>query len=218
MEATKPQDLTIECLVHDLNNVFQTLIEAADLLSTDPKWEPLAGTLFRTVERGRGIVHSLTGTARAEIDVSEMVSGAIQFARDFASAVHGREIHFVADVEPGLVLNGRRYAWERVLINLLLNAAQALPPGGRVEIRAQRLAGCVELEIADNGPGIPHDVLPHIFQPRFSTNASRGLGLHIVETIVAEHDGEVVAANRNDGQGARFTIRVPLEMARRASA
>jgi signal transduction histidine kinase len=218
METAKAQDLTIECLVHDLNNVFQTLIEAADLLAADPRWEPLAGTLFRTVERGRGIVESLNATAHDPIDVSDMVAGAIQFARDFASTVHGREIHFAAQVEPGLVLNGRRYAWERVLINLLLNAAQALPPGGRVEIRAERRHGQVELEIADNGPGIPEDVLPHIFQPRFSTTASRGLGLHIVETIVAEHDGEVLAANREDGQGARFTIRVPAERVRRASA
>ena len=218
MEAAKLQDLTIECLVHDLNNVFQTLIEAADLLSTDPKWEPLAGTLFRTVERGRGIVQSLNGTAHAPIDVTEMVTGAIQFARDFASTVHGRDIHFAAQVEPGLMLQGRRYAWERVLINLLLNAAQALPPGGCVEVRGQRQPGFIELEIADNGPGIPHEVLPHIFQPRFSTTASRGLGLHIVETIVAEHDGEVVAANREDSQGARFTIRVPLERARAATA
>ena len=83
---------------------------------------------------------------------------------------------------------------------------------------AETVATEMDVEIADNGPGIPEDVLPHIFQPRFSTTASRGLGLHIVETIVAEHDGEVLAANREDGQGARFTIRVPAERVRRASA
>ncbi len=73
------------------------------------------------------------------------------------------------------------------------------------------MPGFVQLEVADHGSGIAEEILPEIFRPRFSTHASRGLGLHIVETIVKDHEGEVTASNRTDRPGARFTIRVPVE-------
>ena len=60
-------DLTLEGLIHDLNNVFQTIGENADLLESDPKWQKVAQTLQRSVHRGQRIVHSIletTGAAR----------------------------------------------------------------------------------------------------------------------------------------------------------
>jgi signal transduction histidine kinase len=62
--------------------------------------------------------------------------------------------------------------------------------------------------VRDEGPGIAAEILPDIFKPHVSTRGS-GLGLHIVETIVRQEDGQVRAANRPDGRGAEFTITIP---------
>jgi signal transduction histidine kinase len=210
-DSTRQTDLSAECLIHDLNNVFQTLLEAAELLSSDPKWEHLSGTIFHTIERGRGIVQSFNSKDRVSIDLAGVVDHAVQFARDFAQTVQGCRLEFVTSVDSGLRIQGQPWAWERVLINLFLNSANAMPEGGVIEVSARRVPGFVQVEVADHGSGIAEEILPEIFRPRFSTHDSRGLGLHIVETIVRDHEGEVTASNRADRPGARFTIRVPVE-------
>ena len=79
-----------------------------------------------------------------------------------------------------------------------------------VEIRATTSEdGGVEIRVADEGPGIPTEILPRIFEPRFSTHASHtGLGLHIVESVVTENGGTVHAANRPEGKGAEICIKL----------
>src|SRR5437868_1785855 len=119
------EDLTIEGLIHDLNNVFQTVEDGAELLSSDPNWCRLAGALERSVERGRRIVTSIMETSRSQAELAPVVSGAIQFAKDFIENTHGRPITFSADVTDEFPVPGSPAAWERVLVNLLLNSAQA---------------------------------------------------------------------------------------------
>ena len=120
------------------------------------------------------------------------------------------------NAEAGIRLRGNPAAWERVLANLFLNAAQAIAHAGTggdkgaIEISATRGPSAIEITVADNGPGIHPQNLPRIFEPRFSTRAKRsGLGLHIVQTIVRQNGGEVVAANRPSGAGAQFRITLP---------
>jgi signal transduction histidine kinase len=96
--------------------------------------------------------------------------------------------------------------WERILVNLLLNSAQAMEEGGQVELSAKPEGGRVVVRVADNGPGIAPSILPRIFQPHFSTKrAHRGMGLHIVRTLVQANGGAVTARNREAG-GAEFVI------------
>jgi signal transduction histidine kinase len=76
-----------------------------------------------------------------------------------------------------------------------------------------------EIVVSDQGSGIPADILKHLFHPHVSAHGSSGLGLHIVETVVEQHGGEVRAANRSDSTGAEFTILLPARpQARPASA
>ncbi len=210
---TTPQtDLTVECLVHDLNNVFQTLVEAADLLATDKKWASLAGTIFRSVERGKSITQSLATVEPELVDLNAAIEKSAQFAEDFVATALARHVVFARDLQPGLRVQGTSAIWERVFVNLLLNAAQAMSNGGCVNIRTQIADGRAEIVVSDDGPGIPEAILPEIFKPRFSTSARRsGLGLHIVATIVNQHQGSVEAANRTSGTGAIFTISLPSE-------
>jgi signal transduction histidine kinase len=210
MGMNAPSDLTLEGLVHDLNNVFETISEAAEMLEGDGRWSALAARIRRSVNRGRRIVGSLSASARAEQDFDTILDNSIEFASDLFRAVDASPVDFVRSVEPGLRVQGSPAAWERVLLNLFVNAAQAMKDGGTVEISAQRIPGGIEIAVADSGPGIPPEILPQIFEPHFSTkSSSAGLGLHIVKSLVAEHGGLVTANNRSGTGGAAFSIRLP---------
>jgi len=100
-------------------------------------------------------------------------------------------------------------ALKQVLLNLLQNAQEAMPEGGRIEIRGRTADGRVILEVADQGTGISDDILARVFDPFFTTKGEVrgvGLGLFVAEGIVRRHGGALSARNRSDGQGAVFTI------------
>jgi two-component system NtrC family sensor kinase len=201
-------DLTRSGLVHDLNNVLQTLVDAADLLSGDPRWAKLSTAILRSVERGKNIANSIETGGDIGIPFEDILANAIAFVEDSLIAGRGPQIGFECDVEPGIQLRGN-WSWERVLINLFLNAMRAMPRGGIIRVHACRKGELNEIVVGDEGSGIPHEILEHLFQPHVSANGSSGLGLHIVETVVQQNGGQVRAANRTNGAGAEFTIWLP---------
>jgi len=209
-------DLKLSCLVHDLNNVFQTLVEAADLLSTDPRWAGLSAAILRSVERGKNLTASLQHAgAHADPGAAQLetvLADAISFVEDSLMSGRGPKISFHCDMDPGIELQ-RSWAWERVLINLFSNAVRAMPNGGTIHVEARRLDAGFEIAVRDEGPGIAPEILPDIFKPHVSTRGS-GLGLHIVDTIVRQEDGSVRAGNRPDG-GAEFVITLPAPVSAR---
>lgn len=209
-------ELTVAGLAHDLNNVFETLAETAELLGRDPKWTKLAATIRRSVRRGERIVDSLSETARDTLDLNELLDNAIQHAEDFLQVTRGATVSWSRQIEPGIRLPGSPAAWERVFVNLFLNAAHMKPEETAIDIRAGREPESTVISIADNGPGIPDEVLPLIFDAHFTTKKAKasprtGLGLHIVSSIVQENGGQVNAANRKP-RGALFTIRLPAAL------
>ena len=110
-------------------------------------------------------------------------------------------------------LPGNAADWERVFMNLLLNAAQAMKDrdSGDIEICSRVEDEHLVIEVIDNGPGIDEAILPKIFTARFSTRSKHaGLGLHIVRTLVEANGASVSAANRESASGAVFTIRAPM--------
>ena len=201
------EDLTIAGLVHDLNNVFQTLVDAADILSYDPRYTELSAAILRGVERGKNIAVGIQARKGLHTPFEQILANAILFVEDSVAAGRGPQIGFTCQVEPGIELGGH-WAWERVLINIFLNAMHAMPAGGTIQVLARRVSGQIEIVVRDEGSGIAPEILDHLFQPRVSTGSS-GLGLHIVETIVKQDGGCVRAANRRDTHGAEFTITLP---------
>ncbi|MBM3785460.1 MAG: HAMP domain-containing histidine kinase [Acidobacteria bacterium] len=204
-------ELTVAGLAHDLNNVFATLLEAADVLSADAKWTKLAGTIRRNVRRGERIVDSLEGTLAESGDLGEILDNAVQHAGDVLTFTRGNSITPRREIEGGIQLPGSAAAWERVFVNLFLNAAQAAPDGVEVVIRASQTETATTLTVADNGPGIAASILPNVFEADITTKRSRGrrgLGLHIVHAIVTGNGGDVMAEN-GETHGAIFTIRLP---------
>ncbi len=100
----------------------------------------------------------------------------------------------------------------QVMLNLLLNAAQATGRGGVIVVRTGVRDGRAEITVSDNGPGIPADVLPRIFEPFFTTKEAgkgTGLGLSVSYGIVRDHGGELVAES-TPGAGATFRVLLPL--------
>lgn len=97
----------------------------------------------------------------------------------------------------------------RAILNLVLNALDAMPHGGEMLLTACRTGNGLEIEVADNGPGIPPALVDRLFEPFFTTKRSgTGLGLAIVERIAAAHGGRATAANCPEG-GAAFTVVIP---------
>lgn len=212
---TQATDLTLPCLVHDLNNVFQTLVEAADLLAVDPQWAPVSAVILRSIERGKGITDSMQqaeplSSGQPVAPFETILANAIAFAEDSLIGGRGPEIRFVCKIEPGIELR-RTWAWERVLINLFSNAMRAMPEGGTIFVTAQVRGSHAEIVVRDEGEGIAPEILGDLFRPHVSTKARGGLGLHIVETIVKQDDGQVTASNCPDGRGAEFVITIPAE-------
>jgi signal transduction histidine kinase len=195
-------DLTLEGLVHDLNNVFQTIAESAELLEDDPKWEKLAHTLQRSAGRGHRIAHSILESNRSATELAPIIENASQFCEDYLECANGPKIGFTSEIDAEFRLKGDAAGWERVFVNLFLNSAQA----GAKNIRIRACGG--EIVVSDDGPGISLELLPRIFQPRVSTKSIiSGLGLYVVQSIVEQNGGSVMASNGLAG-GAIFTLSV----------
>jgi len=114
------------------------------------------------------------------------------------------------DVPPNTVVTADREMLRRAILNLVLNAVDAMPHGGDLVVTSyEGRNGGLELEIADSGPGLPEADVARVFDPFFTTKPSgTGLGLSIVHRIVEAHGGRVTVMNCPEG-GAAFTIELP---------
>jgi signal transduction histidine kinase len=106
--------------------------------------------------------------------------------------------------------------FRRALLNLVHNAMDAMPQGGTLTLRGRRNATTIQLDVSDTGSGISPAQHAQIFEPLYTTKpGGTGLGLFIVQEIVAAHDGQVTMQS-TVGHGTTFTITLPLAEAREA--
>jgi two-component system, NtrC family, sensor histidine kinase HydH len=149
---------------------------------------------------------------RSRVDLGAVIAQAVDLVR--ARAEQQRVELRIGHSAGPMVADVDRDQIHAVLVNLMLNALDAMPQGGRLELDLwPALDGSVLLRVADSGPGIPGDVLDHVFEPFVSTKPTgTGLGLSISRRIVEEHDGTIRVQNRPEG-GACFTIRLPARPA-----
>jgi signal transduction histidine kinase len=110
-----------------------------------------------------------------------------------------------------LIISSSPSRLKQVFLNLILNARDVMPQGGKLTVAASHDGGMVELNFIDGGTGISQEELPRIFEPFFTTKkeSGTGLGLAVCHGIISSHRGTITAQN-NDTVGARFTIRLPL--------
>ena len=117
------------------------------------------------------------------------------------------KVYVPADLPP-LPLD--RELFKQALLNLMLNAQQAMPRGGTLTIQAERRPDAVALALIDTGEGMPPEVVGKLFKPFFTTKpGGSGLGLPTVRKIVLAHGG-AIDAQSEAGRGTKFTITLPL--------
>ncbi|WP_434384743.1 ATP-binding response regulator [Melittangium boletus] len=153
------------------------------------------------------------------VEVSAVVEQALESVRPAADA-KGLRIQTALD-STGNVM-GDAHRLQQVVWNLLSNAVKFTPKGGRVQVFVERRDSSVEITVADTGPGISQEFLPHLFE-RFrqaeGTLTRRagglGLGLSIVKQLVEMHGGLVSAFSEGVGKGTTVTVRLPLSVALR---
>lgn len=147
----------------------------------------------------------------ADVAVAEALSDALALIRPQLAQ---QGIAFTLDdATAGAVIRIDAIAFQQVLHNLLRNAAEALlshpaPDAPRLALSARRRGAMIEIEVRDNGPGIPAAVLPRIFEPFYTTKAEgMGLGLPLSARLIEQMEGTLAATSDH---GAQFTIRLPL--------
>ncbi len=125
-------------------------------------------------------------------------------------------IELVRDIQPGLPkIDADVHRIEQVLLNLLSNAIRHTPSGGRIVVRSKLERGEIQVHVCDSGPGLPEDVLPHVFDRFYRADEARssdtgaGLGLSIAKALIEAHDGRIWAENGPEG-GACFAFALPI--------
>ena len=127
-----------------------------------------------------------------------------------ATVAEGRQICLDVDAEGDTTIEGSPEDVREAFTNLLFNAVDALPSGGRIRLTARRRGETVETEVTDTGIGIEESVRPHIFEPFFTTKGERGtgLGLAVVFGVVEQHRGQI-SLDTVPGRGTTFRLTFP---------
>jgi PAS domain S-box-containing protein len=211
-------------IAHEINNPIGILSSRLELMEgrggLTPELREDLQMLRRNVERVGRIVQSLLSAARQSpmelraVDLNAVVEESLMLV--------GRQmskdgIQIVTTLDSTLPkARGQPHALQQVLINLLVNARDAMPEGGTVRIETSPVAGPepeVRLVVADTGPGIPADVLPRISEPFYTTKtAGTGLGLPLSYNIIREHGGRI-EVDSAAGRGTTFIITLPSAQA-----
>ncbi len=207
-------------VAHEIGNPLSAVIGFVDLLRGDDLDPTTRADLLRRISGELGRAHAIvrdlldyarpTETELEEVDVVAVVDGAremVSMQREFDGVAI--ETAFEGRLPPVRAESSRL---RQVLINLLLNARDAVGGRGRVRIRVRRAGDWIEIALRDSGPGVPTEHMDSIFDPFFTTKepgAGTGLGLPVSMQIVESFGGRLRYHPADDG-GAVFTVELPL--------
>ncbi|NNJ64748.1 MAG: HAMP domain-containing histidine kinase, partial [Xanthomonadales bacterium] len=198
-----------------LNNIYSlTKLVQRRLPEDDELLQQDVRNVREEAERASRIIRGLLNfsrqvpTNRTDFDCDNWILDSLTLVQHAAET---RQLRFARQLEADCTVHGDRDLLQQALINLLINAIQASPDGGEIQVRARRVDRGVELSIRDQGPGISAEVADKLFDPFFTTKAEgegTGLGLSISLGIVEHHDGELRVANAEAG-GVRAVLTLP---------
>ena len=210
-------------IAHEVNNPLEALTNLVYIMERSPEATPsireMASTALGEVTRLAHITRQTLGFYRelrtpTTMDLSKSVIETVDL---YSKRTKERGIQFRLDLADDLMVRGIKGEIRQVISNLLVNAFEAVDPGGLVSIRTYVEDGRAVLTISDNGPGISASMLPKIFDAFFTTKqgTGTGLGLWITQNIVEKHDGKISALSSTspNDHGTSFVLEFPLSHA-----
>ncbi len=220
-------------VAHDFNNVLSAItanLSALEMRAGDPALQPIIQRIERSVEAASGIVRQLLQFARGErarsepVDLNTLVEDTVTMLEGSLDPRITVIVEMTRDLPP---VQGDLGRLQQLLLNLLLNARDAMPDGGELRIStavagtppimeavegsSQPAGGAwIELRVTDTGHGMDGETLRQIFEPFFTTKGENGtgLGLTVAYRVAREHGG-VVTATSKPGSGTTFTVHLP---------
>lgn len=227
LEAERRKDEFLAMLAHELRNPLSSINNAAQLLGRLETEEDLVwakDVVLRQVRHLARLIDDLLdvsrisrgkiGLRREELTLTPIVSSAVEAVRPLLENRH-HELS-VSVVNGGLRLKADPVRLEQILVNLLTNAAKYTETSGKISLSARQEGSDIVIRVADNGMGIPRDLLPRVFD--LFTQGERtiarsegglGIGLTLVQKLAEMHGGSVVAQSEGRGKGSEFTVRLP---------
>lgn len=204
---------------HDLRNPLQGIWGYLDLLSEklspqDPMYKLIQG-VREGVDRMQGLADTLRHPTPFDaepvvpVNMKEMLSRIMDRLAPLCAEQHIEVTRCLQEADASVL--GRPGAIEQAFENLVGNAIEAMPHGGKLCVEMEQTSQQVRVCVRDTGPGIPASARPHLFDPFYSTKSasSLGLGLWIVREIVGQHAGTVKVQSQV-GKGAAFTVEIPV--------
>jgi PAS domain S-box-containing protein len=227
--ANRLKDEFLATVSHELRTPLNAMLGWAQMLRMGRLDEITAEQAVEVIERNArsqaqiiddilDVSRIITGKLRIKVrpvELASIINAAIDAVRPAAEA-KGIDMRIRLDRSASPIA-GDPDRLQQIIWNLLSNAIKFTPSGGRVEVALERAEACAQVVVTDTGQGITPEFLPHVFE-RFSqsdstytrTHGGLGLGLAIVRHLVEMHGGTVHAESRGQGQGARFTVKLPL--------
>ncbi|HEY6121719.1 MAG TPA: PAS domain S-box protein [Pyrinomonadaceae bacterium] len=211
-------------VAHDFNNSLAAILGRAQLLRRQTRDEAIIRNLEiiqTAAEDAAATVRRIQTFARKSpvkefelLQVRSLLYDAIEITRtrwENEARLRGLNYQVTLDAEDGYFTHGSASELREVFVNLIVNAVDAMPRGGRLSLScAHGESGRLQLQFADTGAGMPEDVQQKIFEPFFSTKGAHGtgLGLSVSYSIIERHGGAISVTSVLD-QGTKFTIDLP---------
>lgn len=228
-DSSRLKDEFLATISHELRTPLTAILGWARMLRSHQLTEEDHGKALETIERNAhaqaqliddllDVSRIITGKLRMDVrpsDPNAFIEAAIEAVTP-AAVAKGVRIQKILDT--GVVsVPGDPVRLQQVVWNLLSNAIKFTQRDGRVQVRLQRVNSHIEIVVSDSGQGISADFLPYVFdrfrqadQRTSRQHGGMGLGLSIVRQLVELHGGSVHAASAGEGQGAMFTVRLPV--------
>jgi PAS domain S-box-containing protein len=228
-QANRIKDEFLAVLSHELRTPLNPILGWSKLLQTRNFSQEQARQALSTIERNAKLQVQLIDDL---LDISRIIRGKltlnctpVSLLTPIAAAIEtvhqvawAKSIAIETMLNPTLrQVSGDAGRLQQVVWNLLLNAIKFTPEGGRVTVRLEQVEHYAQIQVSDTGKGIHPDFLPHLFEMFRQQDSSTtrqfgglGLGLAISGQLVEAHGGTISAASAGEGEGATFTVRLPL--------